>query len=389
MRKDLWTLVLMCLLVSALSVSSFGSTSESSVQLPTEHIIKVPYTPMYENWSICGMASLKMQLEYFGADYPLPLLANIDWGYGTCYGNTPTEKWLFPYVATPEGIIYTAKMLGCNVTAIGIEDEKEAWETLKGFLAQDIPVITPWSFHVVLVVGYNESGEVPRVIFHNPSHPGFLLNPPPSFGLKSEGFNSTLGAYNSMPLDIWMLPFLWGFGWGTPLTEQHEMIIARPDPGVKTEIPWGEIMARNAQKTLGQGEWAPRPSEWYGCMATRQVARDIETGKLTPEDLAQIFASIPGAAPTEWAPHARSHTSAFLAAFGEATGSEDLKRASEYFDLAGYKWQEANTLWKYVQNHPDEVPEEVYMPRLAQVFRQIADYEEMAGNALMRGAEYL
>ena len=383
--------MVMIIIVAAIGLSDFLSMSQedSSIQqpnltnrtaeLPTRHIIEVPYIPMYEYWAICGMASLEMQLEYFGADYPVSLLTNIDWGYGTIYMNTPAGKWLFPYDATPEGISYTAKMLGCNVTAIDIEDEEEAWKTLKGFLAQDMPVITPWSSHVVLAVGYDESGPVPRVIFHNPSYPDFFLNPPPSLGIKPEGFNSTLGAYASLPLSTWMSRFFWG---ASP--KKHEMIIAKPEPGMRTEMPWGEIMARNAQKTLGLGEWAPRPGVWYGCKADRQMARDIETGKLTPEDLTKIFTQL---FPTKNAPASRSHASAFLAAFAESSGSIDLRKASKYFELAGYKWQEVDILWKYVQDHPDEVSEEVYMSRLAKVFRQIAEYEEMAGNALMKGAK--
>jgi hypothetical protein len=268
MKKQTWAIVVI-IIAAAITLSGFLSLGQEDLsiqqtnsanrtaELPTKHIIKgVPYIPMYEYWAICGMGSLEMQLKYFGADYPVSLLTNIDWGYGTHYTNTPAGKWLFPYEATPEGISYTAKILGCNVTAIDIEDEEEAWRTLKGFLAQDIPVITPWSSHVVLAVGYDESGPVPRVIFHNPSYPDFFLNPPPSLSIKPESFNSTLGAYSSIPFSVWMSQFFWGVS-----PKKHEMIIAKPEPGMRTEIPWGEIMTRNAQKTLGLGKWAPRPGE--------------------------------------------------------------------------------------------------------------------------------
>jgi hypothetical protein len=114
------------------------------------------------------------------------------------------------------------------------------------------------------------------------------------------------------------------------------------------------------------------------------MARDIETGKLTPEDLTRISTLLFS---TKYAPASRSYASAFLAGFAESSGSRDLRRASKYFELAGYKWQEVNR--KYVQDHPEEVPEEVYMSRLAEIFRQIAEYEEIAGNALMKGAKVL
>jgi hypothetical protein len=233
-------------------------------------------------------------------------------------------------------------------------------------------------------VGYDESPSLPEplVIYHNPAPPSFFLNPPPTSDLQPEGFDSALGAYAKMPLGQWMSPYLWGNRFSYP-PKKYEMIIARP-PESEPAILWDEIMPRNAEKTLALGEWASHPPYvWYGCEATAQVTEDIEAGILTPKDLAQMFNN------TGWGPANRSHASAFLASFSELTNSKDLREASEYFELAAYKWQEVNTLWKYVQDHPSEVSEDVYMPRLAKVFYQIADYEEMAGNALMKGAEVL
>jgi hypothetical protein len=278
-----------------------------TAELPTKHIIEgVPYIPMYEYWATCAITSLDMQLRYFGADYPLPLLMNIDWAYGAVYLKTPQGPFLYPNAShSIDTILYTAEMLGCNVTEINNQDEEAAWKTLKGFLAQDIPVIIQWSFHTVLVVGYDESPSLsePLVIYHNPAPPSWFLDPSYPGG-KPEGFNSTLGAYANMSLDKWMGPYIWGNEFSYP-PKRYEMIVVKPAIN-EPIIPWDEVMTRNANKTLALGEWASYPLDlWYGCVAIRQV------------------------------------------------------------------------------------PEDIYLARLAEVFRQIADYEEMAGNALMKGAKGL
>lgn len=395
MKKVTWGIPVI-IIVAAITLSGFlclgredwsiqqQNSTNRTAELPTKHIIEdVPYIPMYEYWATCAITSLEMQLKYFGADYPLSLLMNIDWAYGAIYLKTPQRPFLFPNTEPILTSLYTAETLGCNVTEINNQDEEAAWKTLKGFLAQDIPVIAQWSFHTVLVVGYDESSSLsePLVIYHNPGPPSRYLDP--SYpGVTPEGFNSTLGAYIAMPLDQWMSPYLWGNKFSYPL-KRYEMIVVKPAIN-EPIIHWDKVMTRNAEKTLALGEWASYPpSIWNGCEAIRQVAEDIETGIITPENLSQLFST------TGHGPGARSHASAFLASLSEMTDSKGLREASEYFELAAYKWQEANALWKYAQDHPDEVPEEVYMSRLAEVFHQIADYEEMAGNALMKGAKVL
>ena len=366
------------------SLAQLLNSTNVTTKLPTKYTIEdVPYTPMYEYWSTCAITSLEMQLKYFGADYPLPLLMNIDWVYGAVYVNTPDGPMLWPNTDPIPAILYTARTLGCRITEINNQDEKTAWETLKRFLAQDIPVVIQWAPHTVLAVGYDESPSLPEplVIYHNPAPPSWFLDPSYPGG-KPEGFDSALGAYATMPLGQWMSPDFWGNRFSYP-PKKYEMIIAMP-PETEPSIPWDEVMTRNARKVLGLGEWISYPPYfWSGCEATRQAAKDIEAGVLTLKDLTYMFRT------TGWGPANRSHASAFLASLSEVTNSKDLRKASEYFELAAYKWEEVNTLWKYIEDHPREIPKDVYLPRLVEVFYEITDYEEMAGNVLMRGAKVL
>lgn len=405
MKKKIWWTILTIGLMSALLIGHISAQEEMEIgrilpdklkednvlnfvleklitrttdNLPTKHIIKnVSYIPMYDYWATCAITALEMQLKYFGVDYPHSILMNIDWAYGTGYSNSPFNKILCVNSESIDTILYTAKIIGCSITEINNQKKEKAWETLKGYLAQNIPVIIQWTGHTVLAVGYDESPTLskPLVIYHNPRSPAKFL--------ESEGYNSTLGAYASMPLDQWMTPSYWGHHRFSP--KKFEMIIVKP-PKNEVAIPWDEVMVKNAEKTLGLGEWAPNPPYyWSGYEATRKLAEDIEAGRMTFQNMAKMRIW------TTAAPAQRSHASAFLAGFSELTliDSKYLKKSSEYFELASYKWHEVNAFWNYAQDHPNKFQEDAFMKKLAEAFRQISDYEKIAGRALLKGAKVL
>jgi len=346
---------LFTILAGAFLISMFVSMVQALIttenpELPTKHIIEnVPFMPQIT--AECTISTLRMQLAYYGAVYSQTFLLNLSgWDYAFSY--------YYPYVWVSLEPVYTVlhvgEIFGCKIEHYSNQTFENAWRTLREFIAQDKPVFIQWRTHSVLAVGYDDEDNLV-----------YLNDPAASAYLERENF----GAYVAMSLETFKDLDHWGT---SPRGNHHEMLVVVP-PKVKPTVSWSDVLTVNAGYLTS------------GTLQMKGFADDLETGfDLTGEYLRERLGGIASVTfATGWI--FREDAAAFIEGLAQMTGSKNLDDASIYLRSTAECFAEGKALLEN-KLRVGEIPD---LPRVAEALRRAADYQEKAGESLMKGAKDL
>ena len=319
-------------------------------ELPIKHIIEnVPFMPQIT--AECTISALRMQLAYYGAVYSQTFLLNLSgWDYAFSY--------YYPHVWISLEPVYTVlhvgEILGCKIKHYSNQTFENAWRTLREFIAQDKPVFIQWQTHSVLAVGYDDEDNLV-----------YLNDPAASAYIERENF----GAYVAMPLETFKDFDHWGT---SPRWNRYEMLVVVP-PKVKPTVPWSDVLTVNAGYLTS------------GTLQMKGFADDLETGfDLTGDYLRERLGEIASVTfATGWI--FRQDAAAFIEGMAQMTGSKNLDDASIYLRSTAECFAEGRALLEN-KLRVGEIPD---LPRVAETLRRAADYQEKAGESLMKGAKDL
>jgi len=319
-------------------------------ELPTKHIIEnVPFMPQIT--AECTISALRMQLAYYGAVYSQTFLLNLSgWDYAFSY--------YYPYVWISLEPVYTVlhvgEILGCKIEHYSNQTYEDAWRTLREFIAQDKTVFIQWRTHSVLAVGYDDEDNLV-----------YLNDPAAGAYLERENF----GAYVAMSLETFKDFDYWGT---SPMGNHYEMLVVVP-PKVKPTVSWSDVLTVNAGYLTS------------GTLQMKGFADDLETGfDLTGEYLRERLGGIASVTfATGWI--FREDAAAFIEGLAQMTGSKNLDDASIYLRSTAECFAEGKALLEN-KLRVGEIPD---LPRVAEALRRAADYQEKAGESLMKGAKDL
>jgi len=321
-------------------------------ELPTKHIIEnVPFMPEIKGG--CAISSFRMQLAYYGTVYAQTFLMNLSgWDYAFSY--YPPHVWVS--VEPVSTVLWVGEILGCEVEHYSNQSFEDAWRTLKEFIAQDKPVFIQWRFHSVLAVGYDDEDNL--VYIHDPA------GGPDGDHLERENF----GAYVAISLETFKDFNHWGT---SPSGNRYEMLIVVP-PKVKPTVSWSEVLDVNAGY-LDVGTWY-----------MKAFANDLETGfGLTGENLRSRLLQVMNLFDSGCM--RREDAAAFIEGLAQATGSKNLDDTSIYLRSTAECFAEGKAILEN-KLQVGEIPD---LPRVAETLRRAADYQEKAGESLMKGAKDL
>ena len=163
--------------VSGIVYTDFAERSLKECRNTKVHVIEVPWHSQLK-WYYCACASLEMIFDYWGPDVSQYEIANAMWT-NSKFGGTAFEAIVrgahFSNVSTSLG----GDEPSHNVTGYGTRGLGYAGfiansltlDELKTLIDSDYPIIirigtTGYNFHVVVVVGYNDTAE--EIIIHDP-----------------------------------------------------------------------------------------------------------------------------------------------------------------------------------------------------------------------------
>jgi len=321
-------------------------------ELPTKHIIEnVPFMPQIV--AECTISALRMQLAYYGAVYSQTFLLNLS-GWDYVFKYVPNEL-VFVSVEPVQTVLYIGEILGCKIEHYKNQTFEDAWRTLREFIAQDKPVFIQWRTHSLLAVGYDDEDNL--VYLNNPA------GGPAGAYLERENF----GAY--VPMSLETFENYWAI---SPRGNRYEMLVVVP-PKVKPTVSWSEVLTVNAGY-LDVGTWD-----------MKAFANALETGfGLTGENLRRRLGEIASVTfATGWI--FRQDAAAFIEGLAQMTGSKNLDDASIYLRSTAECFAEGKALLEN-KLRVGEIPD---LPRVAEALRRAADYQEKAGESLMKGAKDL
>jgi hypothetical protein len=350
-NKIIFTITVGLLLALMIVHGVWALTTAGDPELPAKHIIEnVPFMPEIKGG--CAISAFRMQLAYYGTVYAQTSLMNLSgWDYAF--------EYYYPYgwvsLEPVSTVKYMAVVLGCTVEYYSDQTFEDAWRTLKGFIAQDKPVFIQWPHHSVLAVGYDDEDNL--VYIHNPA------GGPDGVYLDRENF----GAYVPMPLDTFKNSYYWG---NSPTGKMYVMLVVNP-PTAKPNIPWQEVLERNAGILSG------------GTAYMKTFADDLERSfGLTGEDLrSTLLRAINDPFDIGWV--RREDAAAFIEGLAQMTGSKNLDDASIYLRYTAECFAEGKALLEN-KLQAGEIPD---LSRVAETIRRAADYQEKAGESLIKGAK--
>jgi len=348
-QKVLITISVVLLLVSIIVPGFWASTIAENSELPTKHIIEnVPFMPQIRGG--CAISAFRMQLAYYGTVYAQTYLMNLSgWAYAFTY--VPPYGWIS--LEPVHTVLFMGEKLGCSVEHYKNQTFENAWRTLKEFIAQDKPVFIQGRLHSVLAVGYDDDDNL--VYIHNPA------GGPDGGYLDRENF----GAY--VPVSLETFENYWRT---SPSGNRYEMLVVVP-PKVKPTVSWSEVLTVNA----GYLD--------VGTSDMKAFAIDLEAGfGLTGENLRERLLQVVDL-PFDIGWVRREDAAAFIEGLAQATGSKNLDDASIYLRSTAVCFAEGKALLEN-KLQAGEIPD---LARVADTLRRAADYQENAGESLMKGAK--
>lgn len=354
----------------------------------------------------CHVTSLRMILEYYGSRFAPSYLMNLSgFNYGFKYfkesrlaaacAESPFGPWMF--------MAYASEKVGCKVDTVSNMPWEDTWELLKTYVAKDVPVYMPllnmqhlWETphpvpHLVVVCGYDEEKGV--VMVHDPAlgQGGEGIPYLPPNGLPSR----KSGAYAEFRIEDFraacnLADTPWqSFG-------KNGLCVIHP-PSRPPEVPWPDVLQRNAKLTLGQFEEAigqeACSNEAFGPDGILELADDFQRCFGLLEERSQLMAVLGRLRTMTFiiGSSYRNDAHSFLAGFATATGSKELERASTHLRTCGEYYEQGLTQIDYVMQQDRISPEDLSATlwRVAKVLRQAAGCERKAGESMLNGGSAL
>jgi hypothetical protein len=340
-----------------------------------------------------------MILNYYGLKGNPSLLLNLS---GIGYGFGYFEGWDVA-IAAPESSIgiypfvrYAAEKLGWTLRLIGNRSFEEAWDQLRNCVDEGTPILLPllnmkslWKAerpfpHVVVICGYDEKRSIAWA--HDPAlgsyGEGVCYLPPNKL---PKNFSGCYVEYPTVDLKTaWVLD---GTAWEA-FGNNHLCVLERLSE--MEQIPWEEVLQRNARLTLGLQEEITgmrSPGLIAGPRAVRRLAKDFEdaSDRLGQRSAVLNFIrSVRNMAFNVGASY-RMQAATFLSALASAWGMKGLQETAFLFHRSSLGFEQGRSEIDgllTLQISEEEMGQRVQ--KISSILKEIADLEEEAGT-LMKG----
>lgn len=345
----------------------------------------------------CHVTSLSMILNYSGLKGSPSLLLNLS---GIGYGFGYFEGWDVA-IAAPESsmgiypfIQYAAEKLGWTLRLIRNHSFEEAWDQLRQCIDEGKPVLLPllnmqslWKSgqpypHVVVICGYDEKRSIAWA--HDPAlgrdGEGVCYLPPNKL---QKGFSGCYVEYPTADLKkAWALE---GTAWEA-FGNNHLCVLERLNE--ENQIPWEEVLQRNARLTLGMQEEVigmGSPGLIPGPRALRRLAEDFEDAFDRFDQRSAILNFVGSVRNMTFNVGAsyRMQASTFLSGLASAWGMKELEEVAFLFHQSSLGFEQGRSEIDgllTLQIFREEMHKR--FQKISSILKETADLEEESGTLM-------